>query len=129
LFDGGKLLGQLRQANASYFETVAEYRQTVLKAFQDVEDNIVAIRRLDQENKSQSAAVVFAKRALVQSNHRYRGGVITFLEVVVIENTALQTELTAVNIRTRRQIASVQLIKALGGGWVITQPVKPGQRS
>ena len=129
LFDGGKLLGQLRKANASYFETVAEYRQTVLKSFQEVEDNMVAIRRLDQQNKSQSAAVVFAKRALVQSNHRYAGGIITFLEVVVIENTALQTELAAVNIRTKRQIASVQLIKALGGGWVITPQVKPGKRS
>ena len=122
LFDGGKLLGLLRQANASYFETVANYRQTVLTAFQEVEDNLVAIKRLAQENRSQTAATLYAKRALIQAQHRYTGGIITFLEVVVVENTALQTELSAVNIRTRQQIASVQLIKALGGGWVIAPP-------
>lgn len=119
IFDGGALLGLLRQANASYFETVANYRQTVLTAFQEVEDNLVAIRRLAQENRSQMAATRSAKRAWLQAQHRYTGGLITFLEVVVLENIALQTELTSVNVRTRQQIASVQLIKALGGGWIL----------
>jgi outer membrane protein TolC len=105
LFDGGRLLGLLRQANATYFETVA-------------------IKQLDQENQSQTAATLFAKRSLIQAQHRYTGGIITFLEVVVVENT-LQTELSEVNIRTRRHLATVQLIKALGGGWFITPVAKP----
>ncbi|CEG58758.1 efflux transporter outer membrane subunit [Legionella fallonii] len=125
LFDGGKLSGLLRQANASYFETVANYRQTVLTAVQEVEDYLVAIRQLDKEKRTAIAATKAAQRALVQSKYRYIGGVITFLEVVVVENTALQTELAEVNIRLRRQTASVQLIKALGGGWFITPPDKP----
>lgn len=118
LFDGGKLTGLLKGAKASYFETVAEYRQTVLTAFREVEDNLVAVRQLDKQIRSQKAASQAAKRALTQANHRYAGGLVTFLDVVVVENTALQTELSAVNVFTRRQIASVELIKALGGGWV-----------
>ena len=125
LFDGGKLLGLLRQANASYFETVAIYRQTILTAVKEAEDYLIAIKQLDQENQSQTAATLFAKRSLIQAQHRYTGGIITFLEVVVVENTALQTELSEVNIRTRRHIATVQLIKALGGGWFITPVTKP----
>ncbi len=124
LFDGGRLLGLLRQANATYFETVAIYRQTILTAFKEVEDYLVAIKQLDQENQSQTAATLFAKRSLIQAQHRYTGGIITFLEVVVVENT-LQTELSEVNIRTRRHLATVQLIKALGGGWFITPVAKP----
>lgn len=121
IFDGGKLLGLLRQANASYFETVAYYRQTVLTAVQEVEDNLVAIRRLAQEQRSATLATRSAKRALVQAQHRYTGGIITFLEVVVVENTALQTELALVNIRIRQQMASIQLIKALGGNYPVTE--------
>lgn len=120
LFDGGKLSGLLKQANASYFETVANYRQIILTAFQEVEDNLVAIRQLDKETRTAAAATLYAKRSLTQARHRYSGGIITFLEVVVVENTALQTELAEVNVRMRRQIATVQLIKALGGGWVMT---------
>ena len=105
----------------SYFETVATYRQTVLTAFQEVEDSLVAMKRLAQENHSQMAATRAAKRALIQAQRRYTGGIITFLEVVVVENTALQTELAEYKT-TRRQIAGVQLIKALGGGWVLTPP-------
>ena len=121
LLDGGRLLGLLKQANASYFETVATYRQTVLTAFQEVEDSLVAIRQLDKENQSQSAASRAANRALVQSQNRYRGGITTFLNVVITENIALQSDLARVSILTRRQIASVQLIKALGGGWATVQ--------
>lgn len=117
IFDGGKLRGLLNLAKANYHQTVASYRQTVLTAFQEVEDNLVAIRRLDQENQSQTAATLAAIRALKQANYRYAGGIITFLEVVVVENIALQAELASIDIRLRRQIASVQLIKALGGGW------------
>ncbi|HHT0593688.1 TPA: efflux transporter outer membrane subunit [Legionella anisa] len=117
LFDGGRLRGLLNQAKAQYFETVATYRQTVLTAFQEVEDNLIAIHQLDKEYRTQKAAARAAKRAWDQELYRYKGGLVTFLQVVVVENTALQSELSLVNIRTRRQIASIQLIKALGGGW------------
>lgn len=118
IFDGGRLWGLLKQAKAQYYQTVATYRQTVLTAFQEVEDNLVAVRRLDQENRSQTLAARAAKRALIQAQNRYAGGIVTFLDVVVIENTALQNELSEVNVLVRRQVATVQLIKALGGGWV-----------
>ncbi|VEB35021.1 efflux transporter outer membrane subunit [Legionella cherrii] len=116
LFDGGRLRGLLNQAKAQYFETVATYRQTVLTAFQEVEDNLVAINQLDKEYQSQKAAARAAKRAWDQELYRYKGGLVTFLQVVVVENAALQSKLSLVNIYTRRQIASIQLIKALGGG-------------
>lgn len=107
----------LKQATAQYFETVAQYRQTVLTAFQDVEDSLIAIHQLDKEIHTQEAATRAAIRAWNQGIYRYKGGLVTFLQVVVVENIALQSELSLVNIRTRRQVASVQLIKALGGGW------------
>jgi NodT family efflux transporter outer membrane factor (OMF) lipoprotein len=119
IFDGGRINAFLALAKADYFETVANYRETVLVAFREVEDNLVAIRRLDQEMITEAAAVKAANRAVVQADYRYRGGIITYLDVVVTQNTALQTELSDVDIRTRRQQASVQLIKAIGGGWQI----------
>ena len=117
IFDGGQLRGLLNRAKASYFETVANYRQTVLTAFREVEDSLVAVRRLDEENRSQTASTAAAKRAYGQSIDRYKGGIVNYLDVIINENIALQAELASINIRTRRQLASVQLIKALGGGW------------
>ncbi|MFA5958903.1 MAG: efflux transporter outer membrane subunit [Tatlockia sp.] len=117
LFDGGNLQGLLNKAKAGYYETVAGYRQTVLTAFQEVEDSLVAIYRLDQENRSQTAATAAAKRALKQALDRYYGGITNYLDVIVNENIALESEVQSVTILTRRQLASVQLIKALGGGW------------
>ena len=117
LFEGFKLQALLKRAKASYYETVSAYRQTVLTAFQEVEDNLVAINRLDQEIQTQTASTVAAKRALYQAKRRYSGGIATYLDIVITENQALQSELALVNLHTRRQIASVQLIKALGGGW------------
>lgn len=117
LFDGFKLQGLLKQAKASYYEVVGIYRQSVLVAFQEVEDNLVALRRLDQEIQTQQASTKAAYRALFHANKRYRGGIATFLNVVVTENQALQSKLALITLRTHRQVASVQLIKALGGGW------------
>ena len=126
LFDGYKLRALLKKAKASYFEAASNYRQTSLTAFREVEDNLVAIRRLDQEIQTQTASSIAAKRALYQANRRYRGGIATYLNVIVNENEALQSELALVNLQTRRQLASVQLIKALGGGWVL--PKKQGKK-
>ena len=124
IFDGFNLEALLRRAKANYYEAVSNYRQTVLTAFQNVEDNLVAIRRLDQENKTQTASTEAAVRALYQANQRYQGGIATFLDVVVTENQALQSKLMLINIHTRRQVASVQLIKALGGGWSDSRSIK-----
>lgn len=117
LFDGFKLIAQLKYAKASYFEAVSHYRQTALTAFKEVEDALVAIHRLEEENTSKALSTQAAKRAWHQANQRYQGGIATFLEVVVVENEALNDELALISIRTRRQLSYVQLIKALGGGW------------
>lgn len=117
LFDGGALLGQLRNAKASYFETAATYRQTVLTAFKEVEDALAAVDQLDKEASSQKAATLAAQKAWQQEQYRYTGGLVTFLQVVVAENAALQSELALVSIRNRQQLAAIQLIKATGGGW------------
>lgn len=119
VFDGGRLSGLLKGAKADYFETVAQYRQTVLRAFQQVEDSLITVRELDKQIKSQSAAAQAAKRALLQAQNRYKGGIATYIDIIITENAALQAELATVNVITRRQLASIQLVKALGGGWVI----------
>jgi len=119
VFDGGRLRNLLKRANADYYMTVANYRQTVLKAFQEVEDNLAALSQYDKEYTTQKAATQAAIRSWKQEQFRYAGGLVTFLQVVTVENLALQAELSLITIRTQRQIASVQLIKALGGGWSI----------
>ena len=121
LFDGFKLQANLKRAKANYFETVAAYRQTVLTAFQEVEDALVAIHRLQEEQRSQAASTHAAKRAWYQDRERYKGGIVTFLAVVITENQALQSELALISIRTRLQVSYVQLIKALGGCWQIIE--------
>jgi len=117
VFDGGKIAALSDQAHAAYDESVANYKQTVLTAFQQVEDNLTALRQLAEENDTQALATAAAERALTQAKNRYAGGISTYLDVVVAENTALQAELNSIDLRTRRLTASVLLIKALGGGW------------
>ncbi|MGH8461218.1 MAG: efflux transporter outer membrane subunit [Stenotrophobium sp.] len=117
LFDGGRRSALSDQARAAYDETAADYRQTVLTAYREVEDNLAAIRQLDQENSSENLAAAAAQRALTQANYRYKGGIATYLEVVAAQNTALQAQLATVDIQARQLTASVLLIKALGGGW------------
>ena len=117
VFDVGRRRAVSEQAQAAYDQTVANYRQTVLTAFQEVEDNLAALRILEDEGKTQSAAVVAAERSLTLSNNRYRGGVVTYLEVITAQSTALNNQRAAVDILRRRMNATVLLIKALGGGW------------
>jgi outer membrane protein TolC len=99
---------------------VAAYRQSVLTAFQEVEDNLAALRILDQESAKQQQAVQSAERSLALSTNRYKGGLVTYFEVITAQNIALSDEITAVNILTRRMNSSVLLIKALGGGWNVS---------
>jgi outer membrane protein, multidrug efflux system len=122
IFEGGRLVAQTAQAKASYQEQVADYRNTVLTAYQDVEDNLAALRELQAESDSDAAAVQATRTALQQAQDRYNAGIVTFLEVSVAETAALQAQITAVNIQARRMSASVLLVKALGGGW---QPALP----
>jgi NodT family efflux transporter outer membrane factor (OMF) lipoprotein len=117
IFDGGRRRASNDQAEASYDSTVATYRQTVLTAFQQVEDNLAALRILEQEAGVQARAVEAAQNSLDLSNTRYEGGVTSYLEVITAQNAALSDEVTAVNLLGRRMGSAVLLIEALGGGW------------
>jgi len=94
-----------------------------LTAYQNVEDSLAALRQLEQEAQTVAAAVTAANIALEQAQFRYRAGAVTYLEVSSAETTALQAQLGAANIQTRRFNATVTLIKALGGGWRVSDPL------
>jgi len=117
IFEGGRLRAQTDRAKAVYTEQVANYRNTVLSAYQDVEDNLAALLQLELESHTQADAVDATDVTLQQAQYRYRAGAVTYLEVAIAETNALQAQLAAVNIQTRRLNASVLLVKALGGGW------------
>jgi NodT family efflux transporter outer membrane factor (OMF) lipoprotein len=117
LIDGGRRDAQNDQARAFFDQTVADYRQTVLNASGEVEDNLVALHQLDRESLTQATAVSATQTALDQAKLRYNAGLVTYIEVVDTQNLALQAQLSAADIQTRRMTSTVQLIKALGGGW------------
>ena len=117
LYDAGLRHAVTDQARAAYDANVAAYRQSVLAAFQEVEDNLAALRILEGESAKQQQAVQSAERSLALSTNRYKGGLVTYFEVITAQSIALSDEVTAVNILTRRMNSSVLLIKALGGGW------------
>jgi NodT family efflux transporter outer membrane factor (OMF) lipoprotein len=117
IFDGGRRRANLDQAIAGYDETVANYRQTVLTGFQQVEDNLAALRILEKEADTQQRAVVASQKSLDLSLTRYRGGITSYLEVTTAQSAALVDEVTAVNILGRRLTSAVLLMQALGGGW------------
>jgi NodT family efflux transporter outer membrane factor (OMF) lipoprotein len=121
LFDGGQRRGLNEQARAAYDRSVDTYRQTTLTAFQEVEDNLASLRILENEAKIQDAAVAAAQHSLDLSTTRYRGGVANYLEVTTAQSAALGDERADVDVLTRRMAASVLLIKALGGGWNVSQ--------
>jgi len=117
VFDGGRRRAGVEQATAAYQRAEAQYRDVVLVAFREVEDSLAALRILAEEAAVQRSAVEAAQRFMTQSTNRYRGGVATYLEVVIAQNAALQAQRTALGILRRQMAASVQLVKALGGGW------------
>lgn len=125
LFDAGRRHAITQQARDAYDMQVANYRQTVLVAFQEVEDNLVALRVLDEEAGVEAGAVDSARRSLLISTKRYKGGVTTYLEVLTSQTTQLNNERTQADITTRQFAASVGLIKALGGGWSTAQLPNP----
>jgi len=116
-FDAGRRRAVTDEAQAAYDQSAANYQQTVLGAFQEVEDSLAALRLLEDEAKTQDAAVAAAEHSLALSTNRYKGGVATYLEVITAQSFALSDQRTAVEIAGRRMAASVSLIKALGGGW------------
>jgi len=117
LFDAGRRRGQVREAQAAYDAAAASYRQTVLTAFQQVEDNLSALRVMGDEAGTVANAVRSAERSVVVSTAQYKGGIANYLQVIEAQTVALADERTAVDLLTRRMVASVQLIEALGGGW------------
>ena len=117
VFDGGRRRAGVDQAVAAYERADALYRDAVLVALREVEDALSTLRVLGDEAGVQAAVVVSAQRSLALSNNRYRGGVTTYLEVVVAQAVALQAQRNALNVLRRQMAASVLLVKALGGGW------------
>jgi NodT family efflux transporter outer membrane factor (OMF) lipoprotein len=117
LFDFGRRGAALQGAQASYDATVASYRQTVLSAFQEVEDDLASLRYLSEEAVQQQEAVVAAQEALTLELERYRAGTDSYLNVITTQIIALGDQQTAVTILQRRMSAAVDLVKALGGGW------------
>jgi NodT family efflux transporter outer membrane factor (OMF) lipoprotein len=120
LFDAGNRRAVTQEAQATYDANAAAYRQTVLSSFQGVEDNLAALRILEDEARQENRAVESAERALSLAQERYRGGVDTYLDVITAEATTLTNESAAVDILTRRMTAAVALVQALGGGWDTT---------
>lgn len=117
LFDGGARDAVTDQAHAAHDEEVALYRQTVLTGFQEVEDNLATLRILGEEAVLQDAVVRGARQSVEFALNQYKAGTINYLNVIVLQTSALNQERTAVNLLGRRLAASVQLVKALGGGW------------
>jgi NodT family efflux transporter outer membrane factor (OMF) lipoprotein len=117
VFDGGARRAAKERAIGAYDETVGLYRQTVLSAFADVEDNLSAVHLLSEEQKRQQAAVAAAQRALDISLNQYRAGLISYLQVAITQATLLNNQRTELSVASRRYAAAVQLIRALGGGW------------
>jgi NodT family efflux transporter outer membrane factor (OMF) lipoprotein len=119
-FDAGRRRAVSDQARAAQDEATAVYRQAVLVAFREVEDQLAALRILDEEATIQRRAVDAAERALMQATNRYRGGLASYLEVTSAQTAALVNQRTAAGILTRRMTASVLLMKGLGGGWQVS---------
>jgi len=117
VFDGGLRAGLTEQARGVYDGTVASYRETVLTAFQEVEDNLAALRILESEAGVQDEAVKAAQQSVTVFTNQYKAGITSYLEVVTAQTAALTNERTAATILGNRMNAAVLLIKALGGGW------------
>jgi NodT family efflux transporter outer membrane factor (OMF) lipoprotein len=117
LFDAGKRTAQVDQAQAGYDAVAAGYRQTVLTAFQQVEDNLSALRVLESEASVLEKAVQSADRSVTVSTAQYKAGTTSYLQVITVQTIALQDKRAAIDVQTRRMTASVSLIEALGGGW------------
>ncbi|HXR05425.1 MAG TPA: efflux transporter outer membrane subunit, partial [Verrucomicrobiae bacterium] len=129
LFTGGFNRAQLAAARAAYNETVANYRQTVLSAFGEVEDTLAAQRLLAEEWNAENNALAAAHHALEIANNRYTDGLVTYLDVATAQTVALTHEQTVVQLEGSRLVTAINLIKALGGGWQATNGTPAGRLS
>jgi NodT family efflux transporter outer membrane factor (OMF) lipoprotein len=118
LFDAGLRRAELREAHAQFAQTSANYRQTVLTAFREVEDDLALLQQLGIEARQEDQAFAAAQQTLNIATNRYREGIVNYLDVVVAQTAALSAQRNAETIRTRRLQASVDLIRAIGGGWM-----------
>jgi NodT family efflux transporter outer membrane factor (OMF) lipoprotein len=125
LFDGGLRRATVQQFRATFDQNMANYRQTVLTSFQQVEDNLASLRILSQEVQQQDTAVQSAQRTLTLAFDRYRLGLDSYLNVIVAQTTLYTNQRTALNLRMEQMTSSVQLIEALGGGWDSSQLPSP----
>jgi len=117
IFDGGLRAARTDAARAAYDQNVATYRQTVLTAFQDVEDNLASLRILEKEIVVQQQAVESAQQALAIINNQYKAGTVAFINVLTAQTTAFTAQQKLASIAAQRMVSSVGLVKALGGGW------------
>jgi outer membrane protein TolC len=117
IFEGGRNRANLALNRAAYDESVANYRELVLEAFQQVEDGLSGLALLNQAAKTQQAAVADSRRALDIANDRYVGGVTTYLDVITAQSTLLSNERLATQLLGQQMTTSVYLVKALGGAW------------
>ena len=117
LFDGGQRSAEVDRNEALYDQTVAKYRQTVLDGFREVENYLVQLKVFEDEAVVQQQALESARESLRLTSNQYKAGLIAYLDVVVVQATALSAERTVLNLQQSRLIASVNLITALGGGW------------
>jgi outer membrane protein TolC len=121
LFDAGARRAQVAQARAAYDVSVDDYRQAVLTSFQQVEDNLVTLRVLEQQASIEDATVTAAKEAERLTLNQYRAGTVPYTSVITAQTTTLLSEQTALTVLLDRLTASVSLIEALGGGWTADQ--------
>ena len=121
LFDAGLRHAQVEQDRAAFDAAIADYRQTVLTGFQQVEDQLAGQRILAEQSRAQEAAVASAREAERIITNQYKAGTVAYTSVIVAEQTALGNAISAVNVRQSRLVASVALIQALGGGWDAAQ--------
>jgi multidrug efflux system outer membrane protein len=128
LFTGGQNRAQLAFAKAAYDETVATYRQTVLLAFQEVEDQLAAQHQLKMQSAAESSALAAAQRTVEIASNRYKAGLVTYLEVAIAQGSALVLERTLVQLRGQELVATIGLVKSLGGGWESQSATRAGAK-
>ena len=129
VFNGGTRLAQTRAARANYDQAVANYRETVLSAFQQVEDNLSSLRVLEQQAQLQDTAVSDARRSEQLTLNQYKAGVADYATLLTSQTTRLSSEISALSIQSQRLVSSVELISALGGGWSTAQLARADTRA
>jgi NodT family efflux transporter outer membrane factor (OMF) lipoprotein len=121
VFNGGATLSQNREARANYDQAVATYRQTVLSAFQSVEDDLVTLRVLEQQGQLQESAVKDARLSEQLTVNQYKSGIVAYSNVITVQSTRLVDEINMLGIQSQQRVSSVDLISQLGGGWDAAQ--------